>query len=396
MLKTPETQIPTEELHEEPKSFDVMASVNMFRFDLENFGTVLPETKQRVYDEELTFVAEGIDRPLYTKFDLKEESGQLVYFNNGQWQPYKSSLIKGLRTAKREAEQDTRKTFLANNALRDLEMLYRMEGLEPGQSLKWYTPYAYKEEELYGADFLKQECGLQPARKMGIINWASKNSDGSVTLETHSVDNSNAQAFEAAMCSQDDTDIYDTVAVYDNKLSQDYGEEFYAGRVKGEIPEENAWDVLKDNSDLVDWYLGEIEALASMPNAFQLEKEKTLLTFGFWGAIKKRMDNSSRLITNDLKFADSFVPASSEVIAEEVRRATLDLASKGEQLVGCGGSVSVDSLSELDPDKARDAVFGGDKYGSRKFNCPSCGHENTRPHNKLLDKCNSCKGDVTC
>src|SRR5581483_7383968 len=42
---------------EQLRSFDPLASVKMMRFDLECFWYVLPETRQRACDEELSYLA---------------------------------------------------------------------------------------------------------------------------------------------------------------------------------------------------------------------------------------------------------------------------------------------------------------------------------------------------
>lgn len=399
MLQTPETQIQSEELREEPKSFDVMASVNMLRFDLENFGSILPETKQRSYDEELTFVAEGINRPLYTNFNLKEKDGQLVYFNDGEWQPYISSLVSGLDTAKKEAQADPRKSFLVDMRAFDLEIGYGIEGLAPGESLRWCAKFPEEENKTYGRKFLKEECGLHPERKMGFVYKATKNFDGSLNLESHSVDNSDTDAFEAAMQSDDNSDIKDMVEAYDATLSQKHGKEFSAGRDTGGISEENAWEVLQANEDLVEWYFARVEELATLVDSPELEDEKVLLTFGFWAAIKKRMDRDvgGAGIETAVYTRQNFpVPTSQEVLAEEVKRATIDLANKGEQLIGCGGSVSVKALSEQSPDNVLDEVFGEEKqpwYGrfkKKNKECVNCREEKEEVGEK--DWCEKCIG----
>src|SRR5579872_5329286 len=107
-------------LREQSHSFDVLASVDLYRFDLMTVGHVRPETRQRVCDEELSYIAEGINRPLQTEFTLHEINSQLALFEQGQWRPYIATLMRGLETAKQEAAVDPRKTFMVERATKDL------------------------------------------------------------------------------------------------------------------------------------------------------------------------------------------------------------------------------------------------------------------------------------
>ncbi|MEK7602748.1 MAG: hypothetical protein AAB459_00695, partial [Patescibacteria group bacterium] len=119
----------------EPQMFDLLASVDMARFDLHERGYITHETKQRILDEELTLIVEGVDRPHRTTFVLKDMDGELMYFDEGKWRPYISSMYNGLNVAESLADNDSRYEFQAQRAAQELKESYTMQGLMPGESM---------------------------------------------------------------------------------------------------------------------------------------------------------------------------------------------------------------------------------------------------------------------
>ena len=98
------------------KSFDVLASVNMMRFDIEHYGLIQGETRNRIKDEELSYLTEGVGRAARTTFILQRQNEDIVYFKNGEWRPYIGMLLTGQTVAHSEAEADPRRQFLAADA----------------------------------------------------------------------------------------------------------------------------------------------------------------------------------------------------------------------------------------------------------------------------------------
>ena len=128
------------------RTFDPLASVAMLRYDLAQFSGVLPDTLDRVYDEELSYLAEGVDKAARTPFALRrDETGTMLYFNKGEWRPYIGMLMTGSLAAQAEAEDDPRKKFLAERARADLLRGYRMQALQAGERMSWYSPYPYEQ-----------------------------------------------------------------------------------------------------------------------------------------------------------------------------------------------------------------------------------------------------------
>lgn len=343
-------------------SFDLLASVDMLRFDIQRFGEVLPETRQRVYDEELSLMAEGIDRASRTSFALRRQGDDLVYFDNGEWRPYLGMLTTGLQVARSEAETDPRRGFLLNWAERDMQMGYLIQGLEPGQQLVWHNGYPFDMEQRYGAQFL-QGCGLSPKRQMGFIYRAVCEVDGSVRLESQTVDKSDADGFaavEQAAVYDPNADMETLVRTYDGALVKKYGGQFYAGRSNAEMYE-NAWDELLRHKDLVAYFLDELETLAAsdLPRS-ELETQVKRHVIGSWKAFKTRLDRKIQPLQSAFSDISNDAASARERVAMEVK-VNFEIALRnGEVKTGCGGSIKAesDALSPIDGQETFDAIFG--------------------------------------
>lgn len=374
-----------------PKTFDILASVDLYRFDLQTAGYIRPETRQRVYNEELTFIAEGINRPLFTEFVLEEKNGQLVYFHKGRWRSYVGSLISNLELAEKEAFADSRRVFLANRAADDLKIAYRAEALEPGEKLVWYSDFPEQECRLYGEQFIGEECGFQPKRKMGFIYEIEKTIMGQTVMRSQSVDGSDKSAFEAAMhAGSNGGSIEKMRQAYDEVLSAKHEASFYAGRrVAGNLPEENAWAGVIRHRDLVeDYFLKEIENLAkkNLPRP-ELEREKKRLTYGVWAALKSRLE-SIAIISDRPGLAGNIYGIS---VQQEVTCAYNEVASRGEMLLGCGGSMKGEGEQALLSAHSSDvfeSVFG------KKISCPFCGAAQYGDPCASRIKCADCEAEV--
>jgi hypothetical protein len=333
---------------EQQRSFDPSASVNMLRYDLETFGQVLPETRERVCDEELSFLVEGVDRAARTSFVLKCEEDELVYFDKGEWKPYMATLYTGLEVAEREAGNDLRRSFLARWAVDDIKHGYKMDSLQPGESHTWHSSYAHEEEAKHGKQFMNS-CGLVSDRKMGFLYRASCLEDGSVLLESQTVDGSDPDAFDKAMEMAEQepaADLDDVMLAYDGVMEEKHGGDFFAGRRKTEA-NENAWQIIQQERDLIDYHLMKLEHIASLglPPSLQEETAKKHL-YGVWAAFKKRLDGTAwRPEPDALEQQDNpqqpVVAGSSWDIESEVNYAFKDFAKRGKVMVGCGGAISV-------------------------------------------------------
>jgi hypothetical protein len=326
---------------ETAKSFDPLASINMFRYDLEHFNQVLPETRERVQDEELSYLVEGIDKAARTVFPLRQVANDLQYFKNGKWQSYTAMLLTGREVAQAEAQADHRKQFLADDAVNDLHHGYKMRSLEPGQQHVWASSYPYDVEQRYGSEFMRQS-GRFPDRKMGFVYRAYCQEAGTVILESQTVDRSDDEAFAAALLTAESdrhADMDSLVQSYDDVLRKKHGVNFYAGR-KGIEGQENAWHTLLEQRDLIQYFLHKLEAIAAMDLSVSgLEDMTKRHIYGVWAAFKQRIDGVS---SAPKVAAVHGVPFGYYAMLEhEVRGAFRQFAAEGRVLVGCGGSLAM-------------------------------------------------------
>lgn len=393
------------------RTFDPLASVTMLRYDLMQFGEILPETLDRVYDEELSYLTEGVDKAARTPFALRrDEDGTMLYFSRGEWRPYMGMLMTGSLTAEAEAEADPRKSFLAERARADLLRGYQMQSLLAGQRMSWYSPYPYEQAARYGDDFIRQQ-GFFPDRQMGFLYQAAAQEDGTIILESQTVDRSDEEAFAMALAGAEDSDMDTLVRRYDTVLHRKHGGHFYAGRRDSEM-HENAWETITAQKQLVSYFLDGLESIArSELTGKDLEDTVKRHIYGVWAAFKKRIDGEGPAEEQKSVYGFSMDRMSIEL---EVHGAFDEFASLGRVLIGCGGTISMlqgeQNILNTDARDVFDAVFGS-KSGEAnaklppKIRCINC---RERVASKDVVKANSwccpsckyevdiCNGKVLC
>lgn len=386
----------------EQKSFDLQDSVKMMRADLERDGFIHPETEQRVYDNECTFVAEGIDRPLYSEFTITRDQEQgLQIFDRGEWKPYLSNLENAREIARKEALDDPRRAFLHGMTEYDLIMAEHMQALQPGESMQWDSPYPKQPHTMYGADFMRS-CGFQPDRRMGFLYRAACREDGSITLESHSVDASDDDAFMAVKrlrLHDADADMETMVRTYDGVLKMKYRRNFRAGRDVAEA-EIEAFAFVKQQAEYVTHYIDKLKEMAESDTPIdQLEQANKELTYGFWARIKELLHERAAMNTPQELVVQP--PRGAAQIDFEIQNAMQRASLRGEVMSGCGGSLKIASLdgsSELD---VFDSIFGAklnDSKESYSFDkemyCVSCQKPPKEDESKKM--CGPCGLCVAC
>ena len=401
---SPET-LAAQPTHEQRKSYEPLASANLLRYDLEKLGAIQPETRERVCDEELSYLVEGIDKASRTRFVLQRRGEDIVYFDEGGWKSYKSLLYTGLSIARNEAAADPRREFLVKAATDDLINGNVMCGLQPGEQHVWFSSYEHEIENQYGTQFM-QKCGRQSDRQMGFVYRATCQEDGSILLESQTLDRSDEDAFAAAdeaARENPDINVDELVDVYDGVIYEKRGIECYAGRAEAER-EENAWDEIHKHRDLIEYHLNTLETLATSPltgAAFTNAVKRH--TYGVWAAFKKRIEGKAQSHTspNHSYVSHQLDQHLHTMLEQETQEAFQDFAKRGVVMVGCGGGFSMvtgeQSVMGANGEDIHSSIFGGDKFGSLTFTCPN-GHRNKRPHGKLLDACQhkGCKAQVAC
>jgi hypothetical protein len=115
----------------ERREFDILASIYQMRADLRLYGQVRPEILGRVYDEELTYIAESIDAPLVTGFEQSFLDDSLC---SPDGTPMLQMLHNGLEAARKAALQDPRLGFHVRRAELDYAECEVLEAMMRGPS----------------------------------------------------------------------------------------------------------------------------------------------------------------------------------------------------------------------------------------------------------------------
>lgn len=349
---------------ETQKSFDVLASVNMLRFDIEQYGGVLLDTKERVRDEELSYIAEAVNRSSRTIFDLKRNAnGEMVYFSEGEWRPYLQMVRHGLAVARLEARTDNRREFLVDRAKEDVTHAKIMNELTPGERHTWFSPYPEQEEQQYGTEFIKAR-GFKPDRKMGLMYQAVCNEDGVITLESQTVDNSNEASFAAAAKSlhyDPEADLDVLTRAYDYQLMKQRGVYHFAGRA-GEEGYTNIWHQLQGSRDLIEYHLSGLERIArlELPNQ-QLERIAKEHLFKSWALFANRFEKRTLTSNPDITpTAATYVANQPQNLEADAVRLMHMFQSQGRVPNGCGGSISIggEDIFNADVEDVINALFG--------------------------------------
>ena len=387
---------------EQQRSFDVLASVNQFRHDLDNFGYVLPETRDQVVDEQLSYLAEGVDRAVKTTFVLRREGDELIYFSKGEWTSYNAMLTGSLEVASQESDKDQRRQFLTDRATTDLINGWKMQELKPGERMSWFSEFPREEANRYGEKFIAS-AGFLPHREMAFIYQARCREDGHVVLESQTIDrsdNDGLKAIQNEINTNPDADIATLTASYDSALFKKHGERFYAGRTEEEN-RADVWEQITSQTDLTGYLVNELEKIAGLNiDRNQAEELTKKSIYGVWALFKKRLDGKAS------SYADSLNYLSNEQVYAQValdaRQAFGEFASAGKMLIGCGGNIMMlrnqSDVMSANPEDIFNAIFGSntEKYSfNKKMFCVVC-QAPPKEKDEPKKKCGPCGICKTC
>lgn len=364
---------------EQQRSFDVLASVNQFRHDLDSYGYILPETRDQIVDEQLSYLAEGVDRAVKTTFVLRRDGDELIYFSKGEWTSYSAMLSGSLDVATLESDKDPRRQFLTDRAFTDLMNGWKMQGLKPGEKMSWFSEYPRVEAKLYGKEFIAS-VGFLPHREMAFIYQARCREDGHVVLESQTIDRSDPDGLKALQIeinTNPNADIATLTATYDSVLFKKYGERFYAGRTKEEN-QEDVWAQITSQTDLTGYLVCELEKIAGLTiDRNEAEKLTKKSIYGVWALFKKRLNGQANSYANNPNYiTDEQIFAQ---VAFDTRQAFSEFASAGKMLIGCGGNIMMlrnqSDVMSANPEDVFSAIFGSnhEKYSfNKKMYCVVC------------------------
>lgn len=417
----PETTLKLEHIADSTEydnGFDIAASVRMLKEDIHKLGYISHETWQQVYNEELTYVAEGINAPLRTRFEIPYEKE--VGLMNERGEPLLASYQAGYRSAQAMASRNPGLVFEANRRSSDLEEILELEKMMSGETdadtMVVFSPFPEEAYRQNGGRELEM-IGYQPQRQMGFMRICRKLDDNTLEQISISLDTSDLQAFTEAgkwvnmeipygtisddyqkhrtfFNSKDITFSEDLLLnVYDQSIGRRYGRKFKAGRpIEDEV---NAWDFISAQKDLCDYYFVELERLARANMSHEAEKHaKTAMTAGFWAALKNRLSANGPGIYEENIYTGSEQHRTE--LAAEMSFALEQAEANHEVMVGCGGGIQLGDKELLaqTPENILASVFGGSSSEKWVWKKGKCLVENcpTQPKEVEVGPCSVCKG----
>lgn len=248
--------------------------------------------------------------------------------------------------------------------------------------------------------------GYNVSRKQTMLRVLALKPDGNVQLYSQSLDGSDRASLEAIyshfgqsaepgellgqrihvdLSPEDQVNLVDNLmGVYDQTMAANHGGAWYAGRRPADY--RNTYDFVCTQRDLVQECI-RLRLDGQLNDSLMYDLAAT-------------MQDRFKLAKQDIRgFIPRLVEVPLELLHQEIKTAGAEARLRGESFSACGGILrgeefdkSTESQMEL---SGYGNMMGEDKYGSRKFKCQK-GHENTRPHNKLIEKCKTCGISVKC
>ncbi|HSW85297.1 MAG TPA: hypothetical protein VLF79_01620 [Candidatus Saccharimonadales bacterium] len=388
--------------------------------------SALPQSEHPV-DQELrirtdtkTWLAEVLNGNMYTSFEFTFDGEDLYGEDDGSLTEVFEDSVED---AKILAEDNPNFQFELRRRLIEREELEEIKAMAAGELGDTNTIIVVSDFPPELMDSKTDIGGYNTNRKQTMLRVITRDEAGKIHIDTQSLDQSNRPALEAiynAFGKKPETGellsqrIHRNIhpnwqnqtsnnlrSVYDGKLSQEFGGEWYGGRRPAD--DRNTYEFVETRlGDIIDWYTNQkmLNSTASDRMRFKLAAtaEERFETF------KNGIGTTRFNMTGNFHEASVSLHGltNSPSLQVEMSRAERRAARSGKTYSGCGASVSAEQEEELSTiDQLSNSGYGNkasggkDRFGSLKFKCPN-GHENTRPRNKLIDKCGKCGVSVKC
>ena len=403
----------------------------------------------RLYNEELTTIAEAIDSHYLESTFIYDFDGRRAVLPDGTSlsEMYKNGVqtvenmarnwpVYGLELSRRRAEASNQKL---------IDAMLRGE-LEANTVIE-LSPYPDEAEPACQPSVL-EDMGYKPDLKRGMIRVVRRLEDGRMSLTTCSLDNSSLSLFQSLQAKlgqplgSTTTDILRSPVIlktndspkqitkyliehYDKRLSQmTNGQTFSRGRLRGH---QNSMDILEDSSPALHFYFDQLETLSgdwanetvspklantinqvlaapNLPQHLRIELSNTLtngrlnessvsivkraLELSVWSTIVRQIDNPQAL--------------ASRTDFNQMLELAQQAEAAGQRMVGCGGSTELFTSSRS---QAISQVFESllkieTSYSfNRKMHCVVCQRPPRRNKStrqleakKWCGPCGICKG----
>jgi len=337
-----------------------LASVERLRHDIEKNGSISAEVWQRVIDEEMSLVAEGLRGNVTTSFDFIY-SGNSLRAADGE--SFTDIAQKGVDYFYNKSQQDERYEFAYKRACHEQAEAVLAQRLANGeinaQTIITISPYPEEAAQKYGDAFM-QSIGYHPKRSAALLRAIEKTDNG-IRMHSRVIENSdlrrwNDTCFEGNIKSTDEALARQLYYAEPAHIVLDKIENQYAP-IKDTDPRENVWDFLKNQKELSQHYFSEIEKLSnSSLEGTELKEALNTLRYNFWSAIRLRNDAGKQ------RYLEGTAPG---VVMEQAGK---EMLSRREVFVSCG--MNVVPVNRMNQAQMQQELFG---QGIRScVSCPFC------------------------
>lgn len=351
--------------------------------------------REAVYDDSATWLAEVLDGQMRTEFSFGFDSNDLIGKDGRKFgEIFDTSIVEAEAIARVQPELAFELRRRKLEKAEHTEMLAMMRGELPNTMvvISDFPPELTNARTDVG--------GYNTRRQQTMMRVISRQKDGTLLVQTQSLDGSNRAGLESIYAGLqavpqpgellgqrvhlDLPEVWQPELInnltdkYDETLRQRIGGDWYGGRRPADF--NNTYDFVLAQTDLLNVFVD-----AKLRNPQHAEKMRYGLAAAFESRFRNRLNAKS---TIGEVGADMTV-----VLVREMQLAEGEALQSGKTFSGCG-------ITKNGTAEELEAIGYGnqsqnDKYGSLKFKCQK-GHENTRPKNKLIDKCKTCGISVRC
>lgn len=446
--------VSNEKLLAEPR-YSPLANAELLAADIQLHGEISAASRERVWNESVTFLLEGLNAPLTTRFERQFGNGDM-YAEDGT--SVATMLQNGLKSAEYMAAIDPRLEFEVTRRRAEIDEHEAVAAMMSSDATTVVSISGFPQEAAvtHGTELLATQ-GYQADRRLGFLRIYNKLAADQIETVTLSIDNCELRALEGAFGGQwpagafaSTSDLLATPvalsldrqaqedlpgvlrAAYDRSLRALYPQEvFFAGRKN---------DSRADSSELVAEYRGVftqyingVELLASalagqgrfarsgqlhdmiqrflhakdhagnplLPREEQQQLLRNALVSGYIDMetakiIKSSFDFSVWATLRRALAGEQIRVANSlgELVASGAQEAA-ELVAAGETFISCGGAVNLSAqLQQQSQIAERFLTLTGKDIVLKCVNCPFCKKMVDAKKTATTITCNDCHAQV--
>lgn len=361
-----------------------------YRYDIE----------RRIYDDSTTWLAEVLDGPMLTTFEYMYDGGEL-YSQDGS--PLRPIFETAITDARKIAAANPNLAFELRRRLIEYEEYEVMlEMAESGPN----TMVVVSDFPPELQDSTTDIGGYNVSRKQTMLRVITRMSDGSIRMQSRSLDRSDRSSLEAIYRylghedvaagellgqrvmidlqeSEQELLVEDLTRVYDRSMAEKYGGHWYAGGVPAEVV--NTYDFVKMQSDLIAEFVWQQMVAPEYAES---------LRYGIAAAIENRYKQRFEVNVVDGIYTAIAKPS----LYDEIHRAANYAMMNGRTFSGCGMSLRADEQGTARAEMT-ELGFGNksDEESSYKFDkrmhCVVCqAKPKQNEPKKMCGPCGICKG----